>query len=124
MQFDFTEISREQRYKLLGATVVPRPIAWVSSLDADGKLNAAPFSFFNVFGEDPPVVGFSILHRSDKDVKDTGVNIRQRGEFVINLVSDETLDAMAISAIDFPPEVDEFAEANLTPAPSIRGAVP
>jgi flavin reductase (DIM6/NTAB) family NADH-FMN oxidoreductase RutF len=124
MQFDFTEISRERRYKLLNASIVPRPIAWVSSLDADGRLNAAPFSSFNVFGEDPPTVGFSILHRSATDIKDTGANIRARGEFVVNLVSDETLEAMVISAIDFGPEVDEFAEANLAPLPSLRVATP
>lgn len=124
MQFDFSQISAPNRYKLLGSTVVPRPIAWVSTLDPAGQLNAAPFSFFNVFGEDPPVVGFSILHRSATDLKDTGANIRARGEFVVNLVSNDTLEAMAISAIEFGPEIDEFREAGLTPAPSIRIATP
>lgn len=124
MQFDFARIGRDRRYKLLNASIVPRPIAWVSSLDADGVLNAAPFSSFNVFGEDPPTVGFSILHRSATDIKDTGRNIRRRGEFVVNLVSDETLDAMVISAADFGPEVDEFAQAGLTPVPSTCVATP
>lgn len=124
MLFDFTRIGPDRRYKLLNASIVPRPIAWVSSLDADGVLNAAPFSSFNVFGEDPPAVGFSILHRTATDIKDTGRNIRRRGEFVVNLVSDETLDAMVISAADFGPEVDEFARAGLTPVPSTRIATP
>jgi flavin reductase (DIM6/NTAB) family NADH-FMN oxidoreductase RutF len=118
MQFDFTQNTREQRYKLLGATVVPRPIAWVSTLDGQGVENVAPFSFFNVFGEDPPTVGFSILHRSGTDIKDTGRNIRERREFVVNLVSDDHLDQMAISAIDFDPHINEFVEAGLISAPS------
>jgi flavin reductase (DIM6/NTAB) family NADH-FMN oxidoreductase RutF len=118
MHFDFAKLDRQQRYKLLGATVVPRPIAWVSTLNADGTLNAAPFSFFNVFGEAPAVVGFSILHRSASDLKDTGQNIRMQQEFVVNLVSDENLEQMNISAIEFPPEINEFTEARLIPAPS------
>jgi flavin reductase (DIM6/NTAB) family NADH-FMN oxidoreductase RutF len=124
MNFDFTQISRETRYKLLGSTVVPRPIAWVSTLDGQGRKNVAPFSFFNVFGEDPPTVGFSILHRSGTDLKDTGRNIRERGEFVVNLVSDHHLDQMAISAIDFGPQVSEFEEAGLVSAASIHIATP
>ena len=103
MHFDFAKLDRQQRYKLLGATVVPRPIAWVSTLNADGTLNAAPFSFFNVFGEAPAVVGFSILHRSASDLKDTGQNIRMQQEFVVNLVSAENLEQMNISAVEFPP---------------------
>jgi flavin reductase (DIM6/NTAB) family NADH-FMN oxidoreductase RutF len=118
MHFDFTQIDSQRRYKLLSATVPPRPIAWVSSLDEKGRLNAAPFSFFNVLGEDPPTVGFSILHRSPADPKDTGRNIQLCGEFVVNLVSDDNLDQMNISAIEFGPDIDEFAEAGLTPIPS------
>lgn len=118
MLFDFSTLDRHQRYKLLGATVTPRPIAWVSTLDANGQLNAAPFSFFNVFGEAPAVVGFSILHRSASDLKDTGENIRSQREFVVNLVSDDNLEQMNISAIEFPPHIDEFAEARITAAAS------
>ncbi len=124
MKFDFTQISREMRYKLLGSTVVPRPIAWVSTIDREGRENLAPFSFFNVFGEDPPTVGFSILHRSGVDQKDTGRNIRERREFVVNLVSDDHLDRMAISAIDFAPEISEFSEAGILTAPSVYIATP
>jgi flavin reductase (DIM6/NTAB) family NADH-FMN oxidoreductase RutF len=124
MQFDFTKIDAGRRYKLLSATVTPRPIAWVSSLGAEGRLNAAPFSFFNVFGEDPPTVGFSILHRSPADPKDTGTNIQLRGEFVVNLVSDDNLNQMNISAIEFESHIDEFAEAGLTAIPSTRIKTP
>ena len=93
-------------------------IAWVSSRDAQGRPNAAPFSFFNVFAEDPATVGFAINHRSDTDRKDTGENVRLHREFVVNLVSADLLEQMNISAIEFGPDIDEFVEAGLTPAPS------
>src|ERR1700692_4239388 len=118
MIFDFTKLSPQQRYKLLASTVTPRPIAWVTSMNSNGGLNAAPFSFFNVFGEDPPVVGFAILSRSADDQKDTGRNIRAQGEFVVNLVSEDNLQKMNITAIDFPPDVSELTEAGLTTRPS------
>jgi len=118
MEFRFTEIDPKIRYKLLSATVTPRPIAWVSTLDEAGRTNAAPFSFFNAFGEDPAIVGFSILHRSPEDPKDTGRNIARSGQFVVNLVSDDNLEQMNVSAIEFGPDVDEFAVAGLTAVPS------
>ncbi|NVN09628.1 flavin reductase family protein [Nguyenibacter vanlangensis] len=124
MIFDFTQLDAPLRYKLLGSTITPRPIAWVSSLDETEVANAAPFSFFNAFGEDPPVVGFSILSRSMHDRKDTGNNVRARGEFVVNLVSEETLEQMNVTAIDFGPGVSEFAEAGLTASPSIKIRTP
>ncbi len=124
MLFDFSTLTAPQRYKLLGATITPRPIAWVSSLGADGQLNAAPFSYFNVFGEDPPVLAFSILSRSHDDLKDTGRNVRAQREFVVNLVSEDNLERMNISAIDFPPGVSEFSEAGLSAAPSLHIRTP
>ena len=129
MLFDFTRLDARTRYKLLCATVAPRPIAWVSTMDKDGVLNAAPFSFFNVMGDDPALLVFAIGHRSPADHplpggKDTGENIRARGEFVVNLVTDGTLAAMNTTAADFPPHEDEFVHAGLTPAPSVHIAVP
>lgn len=124
MVFDFSQAEASLRYKLLSATVTPRPIAWVATLDKEGKPNAAPFSYFNVFGEDPPVLGFSILSRSTEDRKHTGVNVRRRGEFVVNLVSEDNLAAMNITAIDFGAGVSEVAEAGLTPAASLKIATP
>src|SRR5260370_6537510 len=118
MEFRFSEIDPKIRYKLLSATVTARPLAWVSTLDEAGRTNAAPFSFFNAFGEDPAIVGFSILHGSPEDPKDTGRNIARSGEFVVNLVSDENLEQMNVSAIEFGPDVDEFAVAGLSPVPS------
>ena len=109
MLFDFAEISAKDRYKLLVSTVTPRPIAWVVSLDPRGILNAAPFSFFNVFSGDPPVVGIGIGSRVPPAPKDTRANIRDTGQFVVNLVSQDMAEAMNVTAIDFPPAVDELA---------------
>ena len=124
MQFDFAALDARQRYKLMGSTITPRPIAWVSSLSADGRLNAAPFSCFNLFSEDPPIVAFSIMSRSAKDGKDTGRNVRAQKEFVVNLVSEDNLDKMAITAIEFGPDVSEFDEAGLTSVPSLKIKTP
>lgn len=124
MQFDFDALSPSHRYKLLAATVVPRPIAWVSTQAEDGRLNAAPFSFFNVFGEEPAVVGFSVTHRPGGGAKDTEANIRANGEFVVNLVSEDMIEPMVVSAAAFDSSVDEFIEAGLSPAPSVRIATP
>lgn len=118
MLFDFAALTAQERYKLLVSTVVPRPIAWVVTQDEKGRLNAAPFSFFNVFAQDPPVVVIGIGGRKPGDVKDTGGNIRTTGQFVVNLVSHDTLPGMNVTAIDFGPEVDEIAEAGLTTVPS------
>ena len=118
MLFDFATLTPAEHYKLLVSTVVPRPIAWVVTQSADGLLNAAPYSFFNVLSGDPPLVAIGIGGRFAGDVKDTGGNIRVTGQFVVNLVSADTADAMNVTAIDFPPEVDEIAEAGLHTLPS------
>jgi flavin reductase (DIM6/NTAB) family NADH-FMN oxidoreductase RutF len=125
MQIDFATIQPLVRYKLLSSTVTPRPIAWVSTLNSNGEQpNAAPFSLFNMFGEDPPVVAFAILSRTLEDRKDTGNNIRQHGEFVVNLVSEDNLDLMNVTAIDFEPRTSEFDEAGLHPVPSTKIRTP
>ncbi len=124
MLFDFDKISVLDRYKLLTSTVVPRPIAWVVSHDENGVLNAAPFSFFNVFSAEPPVMVIGIGGRKPGDAKDTGANIRVTGEFVINLVNYDLAQAMNITAIDFPPDIDELKAAGLTTVPSTRIKVP
>jgi flavin reductase (DIM6/NTAB) family NADH-FMN oxidoreductase RutF len=116
MMFDFATTAPKNRYKLLTATVVPRPIAWVVSQDAQGGINMAPFSFFNVFSSNPPVLGVSI--GGPETDKDTLANIRVTGQFVVCLVPESAVHAMNITAIDLPPEVDEMAEAKLTPVPS------
>ena len=120
MLFDFATIDAANRYKLLVSTVVPRPIAWVVSLDAEGRRNAAPFSFFNAFSQDPPVVCIGIGGRRPGDIKDTGNNIRVTGEFVVNLVAAENAEQMNITAIEFGADVDELTEAGLTTLPSVK----
>lgn len=120
MLFDFETLSAQERYKLLVSTVVPRPIAWVVTQDPAGTLNAAPYSFFNVMSGDPPVLVIGIGGRKPGDAKDTGQNIRETGQFTVCLVNHATSEQMNITAIDFPPEVDELAEAKLTTLPSTR----
>jgi len=124
MLFDFTELPAEARYKLLAATVVPRPIAWVVSQSAAGVVNAAPFSFFNVLAGDPPTVGISIGNRARDVPKDTLANIRATGEFVVNLVARDNAEAMNKTATEFPPGVDELAAARLTRLPSVKVTPP
>jgi flavin reductase (DIM6/NTAB) family NADH-FMN oxidoreductase RutF len=118
MLFDFATISARERYKLLVSTIVPRPIAWIVSQDPNGRLNAAPFSFFNAFAGDPPVVGIGIGSHDPGRPKDTRRNIRDTKQFVVNLVSEENAEAMNITAIEFEPGVSELPQAGLTTVPS------
>ena len=120
MLFDFAALPGRECYKLLVSTVTPRPIAWIVSQNANGANNAAPFSFFNVFAGDPPVVGIGIGSRKPGQVKDTRANIRDTGQFVVNLVSEENARKMNITAIEFESDVDEIREAGLSPLPSAR----
>ena len=112
MYFSMADLSGEQRSKIMHSTVLPRPIAWITSQDADGQVNAAPFSFFNVISGNPPLLCACIGTRAGQP-KDTVRNIVQTGEFVVNLVSGALLHRMAATAIDFGPHVDEACEAGL-----------
>jgi flavin reductase (DIM6/NTAB) family NADH-FMN oxidoreductase RutF len=120
MLFDFAELPVREGYKLLVSTITPRPIAWITSRNAHGHLNAAPFSFFNAFAGDPPVVGIGISSHEPGRPKDTRNNIRDTGEFVVNLVSEEMAEAMNVTAIEFEASVNEIAEAQLKTLPSVR----
>jgi flavin reductase (DIM6/NTAB) family NADH-FMN oxidoreductase RutF len=120
MLFDFAAISAKERYKLLVSTIVPRPIAWITSQDSHGHLNAAPFSFFNAFAGDPPVVGIGIGSHDPGRPKDTRHNIRETGQFVVNLVSEQAAEVMNITAIEFERGVSEPQEAGLTTVPSVH----
>jgi flavin reductase (DIM6/NTAB) family NADH-FMN oxidoreductase RutF len=124
MQFDFTQMSPPERYKLLLATVLPRPIAWVTTKDENGTVNAAPFSFFNVFGSDPATVGIGIGSKSPGEPKDTRANIRLNEQFVVNLVSFELAQEMRVTSIPFPRGVEESKEAGLDLLPSECVSVP
>jgi flavin reductase (DIM6/NTAB) family NADH-FMN oxidoreductase RutF len=106
-------------YKLMVGAIVPRPIAFVSTLSADGVLNLAPFSFFTAISANPPVICFSpMIRSSDGRRKDTLRNIEATGEFVVNVVSEEFAAQMNVCSQEFPPEVDEFAVSGLTPLAS------
>lgn len=118
MLFDFSTLSARDRYKLLVNLVVPRPIAWVTTLSADGQTNAAPFSFFNCFGDDPPTLAIGVRGKRPGELNDTGENIRATGEFVVNLVGEDNLERMNVTAIEFPRDVDEVERAGLTTRPS------
>ena len=120
LDFPMSDLSPRERYKLLVGLVIPRPIALVTTQDPEGHANAAPFSFFNIFSDEPPllVLGIEGSVREEGGYKDTGRNIRATGEFVVNLVDEALLGPMNICAIDFPPEIDELAEADLETVPS------
>lgn len=124
MQFDMRALPPLDRYKLLTSSVTPRPIAWVTSRSPDGRNNAAPYSFFNAMGNDPPVVVLGLLRRPDGTPKDTAANILETGEFVANLVSEADAGAMNITCMDAPPDVDEIDCAKLQTAPSTLVAPP
>src|SRR5258707_11405843 len=120
MHFDLAQISTTDAYKLLVSTVVPRPIALATTVDSAGRVNAAPFSFFNAVSSVPPVVvlGISPGAGSDDGYKDTERNIRDSGEFVVNLVDEALAERMNICAVDFPAGTGELNEAELTSLPS------
>jgi len=120
MLFDLTTLEPRERYKLLVATVVPRPIAWVVTHNADGGLNAAPFSFFNALSGDPPVVGIGIASHQPGRPRDSRVNIKRSGEFVVSLVAEENAEKMNVTAIEFDYGVAELEEAGLTTVPSVK----
>ncbi len=125
MFFDFATTATRDRYKLITATVVPRPIAWVVTQDRAGVLNAAPFSFFNAVSSDPPILAVSIGGATAAELnKDTLANIQATGQFTLCLVPEDALHAMTVTAIDLPPEVDELAEAGLDTLPSDKVAPP
>jgi flavin reductase (DIM6/NTAB) family NADH-FMN oxidoreductase RutF len=113
MTFDFDTLPQPQRYKLLVGLVVPRPIALVTTVGPGGIVNAAPFSFFNVFSEEPPLVVLGLQSRPDGTIKDTPANIRETGAFVVNLVDEALAEQMNICAVDFPRGESEIDAAGL-----------
>jgi flavin reductase (DIM6/NTAB) family NADH-FMN oxidoreductase RutF len=124
MQFDFDQISPDVGYRLLTSTIVPRPIAWVSTLGAGGVANAAPYSFFNAMGHTPPCVALGLLRDAARGWKDTARNILETGEFVVNLVPERLARAMSATSAGVGPEVSEFELAGLEMAASTHIAPP
>ncbi|NLG74511.1 MAG: flavin reductase family protein [Chloroflexi bacterium] len=107
-------------YKIMTGTILPRPIGWISTVDEQGRPNLAPFSFFNAVCGNPPHVLFCPMVRStDGCTKDTLHNIRATGEFVVNIVTEELVEAMNITSTELPGDVDEFSLAGLVTQPSV-----
>ena len=124
MQIDPALQSNADNYKLLTNLVVPRPIAWVSTLSQSGVVNLAPFSFFNALGSDPVYLIISVGRNDKGELKDTEKNIQSSGEFVVNMVTEELFDAMNISAADFPPDQSELEATGLETAPCVHVKTP
>ncbi|MGJ8724986.1 MAG: flavin reductase family protein [Roseibacillus sp.] len=130
MEIDLPALKPSDRYKILSSLVTPRPIAWVTTVDNLGRVNAAPFSFFNVFGSNPPLVAFAPGNKAPAKngqpaiAKDTARNIRENREFVIHLVPPELADAMVATSASLPDGESELEAAGLTTTPSLRVAPP
>ena len=119
--FDAALLSSKDNYKLLSGAVVPRPIAWVSSVDAAGVRNLAPYSYFVAVSANPPVLCFCPSVREPEEglstTKDTLANVRATGQFVVNIVSEELTERMNATSAQLPPGEDEFSICGLTPIP-------
>jgi len=124
MEYASDDLTSRDRYKLLTAFVLPRPIAWVTTVGPTGVVNAAPFSFFNVFCEDPPLCMFAMNLRPDGRLKDTLTNIRRSAEFVVHIADEPLARVMHDCSGDFPPDTSEPDHFGLTLAPSRKIAVP
>jgi flavin reductase (DIM6/NTAB) family NADH-FMN oxidoreductase RutF len=122
--FDFGALSERQKYKLLIGAVVPRPIALVTTIDQQGRINAAPFSFFNCLSAEPAILALGVENHEDTAFKDTARNIRNTGVFTVNIVSDAILEAMNVCAVPFGPGIDELQEAGLTAIAGEKVACP
>ena len=114
---DVASLPPRRAYQLLVDCVVPRPIAWVSTVDLHGRVNLAPFSFFQALGGSPPCVMVSVGRHRDGTRKDTGTNAIATGELVVNVVSDGLAEAMNATCATYPAGIDELERAGLTPAP-------
>jgi len=122
--FDFAGLTPRERYKLLIGAIVPRPIALVTTVDAEGIVNAAPFSFFNCLSADPAILALGVEYRPTGAQKDTGRNVRETLSFTVNIVSDALLEGMNICAVPFAPGIDELAAAGLTAMPGVKVPCP
>jgi len=114
-----SQLPKEKVSKLIFNLIAPRPVAWISTVSKEGVVNLAPFSFFNAITTKPPLLMVSVGKRKDGSLKDTSRNIKETGEFVVNLVSRELLEKMHLSGKDYPPQVSEAKELNLELEPSL-----
>ena len=124
MEYAASDLTPRERYKVLTSFILPRPIAWVTTVGPTGVVNAAPFSFFNAFCEDPPLCMFAANRKPNGEDKDTFLNIQRTGEFVVNIADEPLAKAMHESSGDFPPDIGEPDHLGLKLAPSSKIAVP
>jgi flavin reductase (DIM6/NTAB) family NADH-FMN oxidoreductase RutF len=117
-EVDFEQLASYPRYKLLASRIVPRPIALVTTVGANGVANAAPFSMFNMVGEDPPILMISINRLADGKLKDTAANILHNGEFVVHMSDEPMAQKMHDCGEAFPSDVSELSKVGLTPVPA------
>ena len=117
-EVDFEQMTSYQRYKMMASLIVPRPIALVTSLGRNGVANAAPFSMFNMVGEDPPILMLSINRLTDGRLKDTAANILDNQEFVVHMTDEAMAAQMHACGEALPPHVSELSQVGLTPVPS------
>ncbi len=122
--FDFSALTAREAYKVMIGTIVPRPIAWVTTVSPEGVVNAAPYSFFNCLSADPPILALGVENHVDRSFKDTACNIRMTDCFTVNIVDRANVEAMAATAAAFGPEVDELEMAGLTAAPGEKVICP
>jgi flavin reductase (DIM6/NTAB) family NADH-FMN oxidoreductase RutF len=120
----FADLTAREAYKVIIGTVVPRPIAWVTTRSARGVVNAAPYSFFNCLSADPPILALGVENKPDRSFKDTAWNIRETEEFTVNICYVATTAQMAATAAPFAPDVDELQAAGLTAIPGVTVSCP
>ncbi|PYZ97028.1 hypothetical protein CR205_13955 [Alteribacter lacisalsi] len=120
---DPANLSKKENYRFLTETIIPRPIAFVTSVSDEGVLNAAPFSYFNVVSADPPILMISIGKRGDSK-KDTSRNIVEKGEFVVHITDEKNVQEMNAAAANLPPDESEVERVGLTPVESTAVSVP
>jgi len=118
MELNPKTLSKSENYQLLIGSVLPRPIAFVTSENKDGILNGAPFSFYNVVCADPPLISISIGRKRDGSLKDTSRNIQEHGEFVVHLVDEDNVTEVNGAAASLPPDVSEITQVRMTPVKS------
>ncbi|MEH7331792.1 flavin reductase family protein [Neobacillus drentensis] len=123
LSIDPASLSERENYKFLIGSIIPRPIAFVTTISKDGVLNGAPFSYFNIVSSNPPMISLSIQRSSGRQ-KDTARNIMESKEFVIHIVDDLNVEKINKTAANLPPDESEIELANLTPVKSERISVP
>jgi flavin reductase (DIM6/NTAB) family NADH-FMN oxidoreductase RutF len=124
LKIDPKQQTKQDNYKLLIGSILPRPIAFVTSLGPEGIVNAAPFSFFNVAGTEPPLILFSCMRKPGGVMKDTARNIAEHGEFVVHVVDGENVGMVNDTSVEFPPDVSEAESVGFTLVPSDVVKVP